>query len=146
MPRSGDQDAYLALCSPLLFRMLGSDFLAMEGASLSVRDPVMLQARTKMRAQHAAAALVGSRQHSSIKCVEDLPLCSTMFNIITLQVQDPLTLLSVSQPESQPESRIPETSHSAIGSQVQDQGSIPPVADPKSYIFLPNPCVNLPVH
>ncbi len=62
-----------------------------------------------------------------------------------LAATDPLTLLSVLQAESQPESCIPlEMSPSAICSQVQDQGLIMPTAlDLKSCIFLANPYVGL---
>jgi hypothetical protein len=47
------------------------------------------QVRTKMRAQHAAAASAGSIKISSIWCVVDFTLCYTMPNVIPLQVQDP---------------------------------------------------------
>jgi hypothetical protein len=69
--RSGDQVGHLVLGSLLPFTILDLDFLAIEGASLAPRNPVVLLARTKTRAQHVAAVLGGSKKPSSIKCVVD---------------------------------------------------------------------------
>jgi hypothetical protein len=125
--------------------ILDSDFPAMEGASLALCDSVVLQARTKTQAQHAAVALAGSREHSSIKCVVDSTLCYTTYNVIPLQVQDPLIPPPASQPEVQHESCIPRLSPPAVGSQIQNQRSVPPVKDPKSRILTENPHIYPPV-
>ncbi len=98
-PRSGGWDGYLEPCSPLPFKMLDLDFPALEGASLALQDPIVLQARTKTRAQHVAAALAESIEISSIKCVVDFTLCYTMPDVISLQVQDPLIPPPASWPE-----------------------------------------------
>ncbi len=112
--------------------MLDSDFLAMEGASLFFQDPVVLQVRTKMQAQHAAAALAGSIEISSINCVVDSTLCYTTPNAILLQIQDPLIPPPASWPEVHQESRIPALSPPAVGLQSHNRRSVLPVEDPKS--------------
>ncbi len=63
--------------------MLDLDFPAMEGAILAMRNPGLLQVRTKMPAQHVGAALAGSRQLSSINCVVDSTLLYTVPNDIS---------------------------------------------------------------
>jgi hypothetical protein len=122
-----------------------TQFPEMEGASLASRDPVVLQARTKTGAQHVAVALAGSREPSSISVVT-FTLCHTMSNVIWLQIQDPLILPPASQPEVQHESCIPRLSPLAMGSQIQDQSSVPPAVDLKSRIPVENPYVNPLVH
>jgi hypothetical protein len=59
--RSRDQMGHLALGTLPPFTIQDSNFPAMGGASLESRNSRSLQVRTKMRAQHAAAALSGSR-------------------------------------------------------------------------------------
>ncbi len=130
--RSSDQVGHLVPGSLPPFTMSDLDFLVMEGASLAPRDPVVSLARTKTRAQHAAVVLAGSRKPSNIKCVVDSTLFYTMPNDIPLQVQDPLTPSPASQPEVHQESCIPALSPPAVGKQIHNQQSVPPVEDSKS--------------
>jgi hypothetical protein len=150
-PRSGGQDGYLVPCSLLPFKMLDLDFPAIEKASLSLQDPVVLQVRTKTRAQHAAcsmqhaaAASVGSIEISSIKCVVDSTLCCTTPNVIPSQVQDPLIPPPASWPEFHQESHISALSPPAMGLQIHNQRSVLPVEDPKSRMSIENPYVDPP--
>ncbi len=76
--RSRDQMGHVALGTLPPFTMQDSDFPAMGGASLESRNSGPLQVRTKMQAQHAAAALSGSRSSSSLKCVVESTLQYTM--------------------------------------------------------------------
>ncbi len=98
-----------------------------------------------MWAQHAAAASVGSRQLSSIKCVVDSTLLYTMPNDISLQVQDPLPPPPASWPVDHQESVIPVLLTLAVGLQIDDQHPVPPVEDSKSCRTANNPYVNPPV-
>jgi hypothetical protein len=143
--RSGDQAGHLALGSLPPFTMLDSDFLAMEGASLASHDPGLLQVRTKMWAQHAAAALAGSRQLSSIECVVDSTLLYTMSNDISLQVQDPPPPPPASQPVDHQESIIPALLPPAVSLQNNNQCTVPPMENSKSRRSTNNPYVNPPV-
>ncbi len=126
--------------------MLDLDFPAMEGASLAPQDPVVSLARTKTRAQHAPAASTGSEKPSSIKCVVDSTLFYTMPNDIPSQVQDPLTSSPVSWPEVHQEPRIPALSPPAVGVQIHNQQSVPPMENPKSHMSVKISYVDLLVH
>ncbi len=64
--RSGDQTRHVALGTPPPFTMLDSYFPTMGGASFESPNSGPTQVRTKMLAQHAAAALSGSRSSSSL--------------------------------------------------------------------------------
>jgi hypothetical protein len=88
---------HVAPGTPPPFTMQDSNFLAMRGASLDLRKSRPPLARTKTRAQHAAAALSGSRSSSSFKCVVVSTLQYTMPHN-PLQVQDALPLSSSSLP------------------------------------------------
>jgi hypothetical protein len=59
--RSRDQTGHAVPSTPLLFTMQDSNFWAMGGTSLESCNSWPPQIRTKTRAQHAAAALSGSR-------------------------------------------------------------------------------------
>ncbi len=142
--RSSNQAGHLAPGSPPSFTMLDSDFLAMKRASLA-HNPGLLQVRTKMRAQHAAVELVGSRKLSSIKCVVDSTLLYTTPNDISLQVQDPPPPPLASQPVIHQESIIPALSPPAIGLHINNQRPVLPVEDSKSRMSANNPYVNPPV-
>jgi hypothetical protein len=100
-----------------------------------------LQVRMKTRAQHAAAALAGSRQ-SSINCVVDYTLLYTMPNVISLQVQDPPPPPPASRPVNHQEFVIPALSPPAVGLQINDQHPVPVVEDSKSCRSANNPYVD----
>jgi hypothetical protein len=85
----------VALGTPSLFTMQNSNFPAMVGASLELCNSGPPRVRTKTRAQHAAAALSGSRGSISHKCVAVPTLQYTMPHIPP-QVQDALLHLSSS--------------------------------------------------
>jgi hypothetical protein len=107
--------------------MLDSNFLAMEGASLASHNSGPPQIKTKTRAQHAAAASLGSRS-SRIKCVVESTFQCTTLNI-PLQVQDPLPLSSLSWPSDPQESIIPSLLNLAVDPQIDDQRPVLPVEE-----------------
>ncbi len=141
--RSSDQAGHLVPGTLPPFTMLNSDFLAMQGESLAPHYPGLLQVRTKTRAQHAAAALSGSRL-SSIKCVVDSTLQYTMPNDIPLQVHDPPPPSPASQPVDHQVSIIPALQPPAVSLQNNDQHPVPPVDDSTSCRSPNNSYVNPP--
>jgi hypothetical protein len=116
----------------------------MEGASLAPRDSGPAQVRTKTRAWHVAAALLGSKS-SSIKCVVESTLQYTMPNT-PLQVQDPPPLSSSSWPPDPWESVIPVLLNPAVNPQIDVQSPVPPVEELSSHRAVNNPYVDPPVH
>jgi hypothetical protein len=78
--RSGDQTGQLVPGTPPPFTMLDSNFPEMGGACFESCNSGPPQIRTKMRAQHAAAALSGSRSSSRLKCVVESTLQYTKPN------------------------------------------------------------------
>ncbi len=108
---------------------------------MSLCNPGLSQVMMKTRAQHAAAALSGSRL-SSIKCVVDSTLQYTMPNDISSQVQDPPPLSPASWPVDHQESVIPALLPPAIGLQIKDQCPVLPVEDPKFCRSAHNPYVD----
>ncbi len=85
--RSRDQTGHVAPGTLPPFTMRDSDFPAMGGASLELRNSGPPQVRMKTRAQHVAAALLGSRGGTSLKCVAVSTLQYTMYHNPP-QVQD----------------------------------------------------------
>jgi hypothetical protein len=143
--RSGDQSGHLAPGSPPPFTMLETDSPAVEGASLAPRDIGPSWIRTKIRAQHVAAALSGSSS-SSIKCVVDSTLQYTTPNDTSLQVQDPPPPSPAFWPVDHQVSVIPALLLPAIGLQINNQHPVPAVGDHKSCRSANNPYVDPPVH
>jgi hypothetical protein len=129
--RSGDQTGHVALANPPPFTMQDSNFLAMVGASLesSKSGPPCL--RTKTRAQHAAAALLGSRGRSSLKCVAVSTLQYTMPHI-PLQVQDALLLFSLPLSPDPQDSITLASVHLSADPQMQNHRSVLPEEGGKS--------------
>jgi hypothetical protein len=124
--------------------MLDTNFLAIEGTSLAPGDSGRPQVRTKTRAQHAAAASLGSRR-SNLKCVVESTLQNTMSNF-PLQVQDPPPLSPASWPPDLQETIIPVLLNPAANPQIDDQNPVPPVGLLKSHRSVNNPYVDPPVH
>jgi hypothetical protein len=124
--------------------MLDSDLLAMEGASLALRDIGLLQVKTKTQAQHAAAASSGSRL-SSNKCVVDFTLQYTTPNGILLQVQNPPAPSPASWPAVHQESIIPALLPPAVDPQIDNQHPVQPVDDSTSCRSINNPYFDPPV-
>ena len=125
--RSKDQAGHVPPGSLSPFKMLDSNFPAVEGASLAPRNSGPLQVRTNTRAQHVAAASLGSRI-SSIKCVVESTLQYTMPKI-PLQVQDPSPLSSAFWPLDPQESIIPALLNLAVNLQIENQRSVLPVRE-----------------
>ncbi len=121
--RSRDQTGQLAPGTLPPFAMLDSNFPAMEGAR--PRESGQLQVRTKTRAQHVAAAALGSRSSSSLKCVVESTLQHTTPNNPP-QVQDALPLSSLSLPPDPQESVTPVLLNLAVNSQTDNQSPVPP--------------------
>jgi hypothetical protein len=124
--RSGDQTGHVVPGTPPPFTMQDSNFLTMEGASLESRNSGPPQVRTKTRAQHAAAALSGSRSSISLKCVVVSTLQYTMPHNPP-QVQDALLLSSLSLPLDPQNSITPVPLHLAVDFQTANQSLVPPL-------------------
>ncbi len=139
--RSGDHTGQLAPGTPPPFTMLDSNFLAMEGARLSLHDSRLLQVRTKTRAQHAAAALLGRKSSSSLKCVVESTLQYTTPNY-SPQLQDAPPLSSLSLPLDPQESVTPALLNPAVDSQTDYQSPVPPVEGLKCNSPANNPYVD----
>jgi hypothetical protein len=94
--RSGDQTGHMAPGTPPPFTMQDSNFLTIGDTSLESRNSGLPQFRTKMQAQHTAAASSGSRSSSSLKCVVMSTLPYTMpHNPPQVQDAPPLSSLSL---------------------------------------------------
>jgi hypothetical protein len=143
--RSGDQMGHVAPGTPPPFTKRDFNFPAMRGTSLESHNSGPSQVRTKTRAQHAAAALLGSRSSSSLKCV----VVSTLQYALPHnppQVQDALPLSSLFLPPDSQDSITPAPLHSAVDSQTENQSPVPPEVGIKVYSPVNNPYVNLAVH
>ncbi len=122
--RSGDQTGHMALSTPPLFTMQDSNYLAMGGASLELRNSGPPQVRTKTWAQHAAAALLGGRSSSSLKCVVVSTLqYTTPHN--SPQVQDAPPLSASFLLLDPQDSITPAHLHLAVNSQTEKPESSP---------------------
>jgi hypothetical protein len=142
--RSGDQTGHVVPGTPPPFTMQDSYFPAMGGASLESRNSGLPQVRMKTRAQHAAAALSGSRISSSLKCVVVSTLQYTMPHNPP-QVKDALPLSSSSLPPDPQDSITPVPLHSAVDSQTENQSPVLPEEGIKVYSPVNNPFVDPPV-
>jgi hypothetical protein len=119
-------------------------FPVMVGASLELRNSGPLHIRMKTRAQHAAAALSGSRGSSSLKCVAVSPLQYTTSHIPP-QVQDALLLLSLSLSLDPQDSVTLASVHSSAKPQTANHIPVPPEEGSKAPTPVNNPCVDPPV-
>jgi hypothetical protein len=124
--------------------MRDSNFLAMGGVSLESHNSGLPQVRTKTRAQHAAAALSGSRGSSSLKCVAvSILQCTTSHN--PPQVQDALPLSSSSLSPDPQDSVTLVPLHPSSKPQTENQCPILPEEGIKAYSSVNNSYVNPPV-
>ncbi len=141
--RSRDQTGHVAPSAPPLFTMQDSNFPAMEGASLESRNSGPPWVRTKTRAQHAAAASLGSRGSSSLKCVAVTTLqYTTPHNL--LQVQDAPALSSLSLPPDPQDSITLVPLHSSADSQTDNQSPVLPEEEIIAHRPANNPYVDPP--
>jgi hypothetical protein len=142
--RSGDQTGHVALGTPPLFTMQDSNFLAMGGTSLELRNSGPPHVRTKTGAQHAAAASSGSRGSSSLKCVA----VSTLQYIMphnSPQVQDAPLLSSSSLPPDPQDSITLVPLRLSADPQTENQSPVLPEEGIKAHSPVNNPYVNPPV-
>jgi hypothetical protein len=130
--------------TPPPFTMQDSNFLAMGGASLESRTSGPPHVRTKTWAQHATAALSGSRGSSSLKCVAVSTLQYTMpYN--PLQVQDAPPLPSSSLPPDPQDSVTLVPLHSSAEPQTENQSPVLAEEGTKAHSPINNPYVDSPV-
>jgi hypothetical protein len=130
---------------PPLFTMQDSDFPAMGGASLESRNSGPPRVRTKTWAQHAAAALSGSRGSSSFKCAAVSTLqYTTPHN--PLQVQDAPPLSSSSLPLDPQDSVTLAPLHSSANPETENRSPVLPEEGIKAHSPVNNPYVDPPVH
>ncbi len=143
--RSGDQTGHVAPGTPPLFTKQDSNFPAMVGTSLELRNSGPLRVRTKTHTQHAAAALLGSKGSSSLKCeavstlqytlphnppqVQGTPLLSS--SSLSPDPQDSITLVSV---------------HSSADPHTKNQSPVLPEEGIKAHSPINNPYVDPSVH
>jgi hypothetical protein len=130
--------------TPPLFTMQDSNFPAMGGAILESRNSGPPRVRTKTRAQHAAAALLGSRGSSSLKCIAVSTLQYTMPHN-PMQVQDAPPLSSSSLPLDPQDSITLAPLHSSADLQTENQSPVPPEEGTKAHSPVDNSFVNPPV-
>jgi hypothetical protein len=140
--RSGDQTGHVAPGAPPPFTMQDSDFPVMVGVSLELRNSGPLRTRTKTCAQHAAAASLGNRGSSSLKCVAVSTLQYTMPHIPP-QVQDAPLLLSLSLSPDPQDSVTLVSVHLSVEPQTENHIPVPPEEGLKAHSPVNNPCVNL---
>ncbi len=141
--KSRDQTGHVAPGTPPLFTMQDSNFLAMGGTSLELRNSGPSHVRTKTQAQHAAAALLGSRGSSSPKCVAVSTLqYTTPHN--PPQVQDAPPLSSLSLPPDPQDSVTLAPLHLSANPQTENQSPVLPEEGIKAHSPINNPYVNPP--
>jgi hypothetical protein len=131
--------------TPPLFTMQDSNFPARGGASLELRNCGPLRIRTKTRAQHAAAASLGSRGSSSLKCVAVYTLQYTMPHNPP-QVKNAPPLSSSSLPLDPKDSVTLAPLHSSAKPQTENHIPVLPEEGVKTHSPVNNPYVNPPVH
>jgi hypothetical protein len=142
--RSGDQTGHVAPGTPPLFTMQDSDFWAIGSASFESRDSGPPRVRTKTWAQHAAAASLGSRASSSLKCEAVSTLqYTTPHN--PLQVQHAPLLPSSSLPPDPQDSVTLAPLHLSANPQTENQSPVLPEEGIKAHISVNNPYVDPPV-
>jgi hypothetical protein len=143
--RRGEQTGHVAPGTTTPLTMQDSNFLAMGGASLKSHNSGPPRVRTKTQAQHAAAASLGSRGSSSLKCVAVSTLqYTTPHN--PMQVQDTLPLSSSSLPPDPQDSVTLAPLHSSANPQTENQSPVLPEEGIKAHSPVNNPYVNPPVH
>ncbi len=143
--KSGDQMGHVAPGTPPPFTIQDSNFPVMEGASLESRNSGPPRVRTKTRAQHAAAALSGSRGSSSLKCVAVSTLQYTVPHNPP-QVQDAPLLSSSSLSPDPHDSITLAPLHSSADPQTENQHPVLPEEGIKAHSPINNPYVDSPVH
>jgi hypothetical protein len=124
--------------------MQDSNFPVMVGVSLELRNSGPLCTRTKTRTQHAAAASLGSRGSSSLKCVAVSTLQYTTPHT-PLQVQDALLLLFLSLSLDPQDSVTLAPVHLSAEPQTKNHIPDPSEEGLKAHSPVNNPYVNLPV-
>jgi hypothetical protein len=135
---------HVAPGTPPPFTMQDSNFPAMVGASLELRNSGPPRVRTKTRAQHVAVALSGSRGSSSLKCVAVSILQYTMPHNPP-QVQDALLLLSLSLSPDPQDSVTLASVHSSADPQTENHSPVLPEEGLKAHSLVNNPYVDPPV-
>ncbi len=125
---------------PALFHHAGLQFPGNGGQKFLSVQQWALQVRTKTLAQHAAAALSGSRSSSSLRCLVESTLQYTTPNNPP-HLQDTPPLSSTPLPPDPQESVTPALLNPAVGSQTDDQSSVLPVAGLKIHSPVNNPYV-----
>ncbi len=143
--RSRDQTGHVALGTPPLFTMQDSNFLAMVGANLESHNSGLPHVRTKTCAQHAAAASLGIRGSSSLKCVAVSTLQYTMpYN--PSQVQDVTLLLSLSLSPDPQDFITLASVHLSADPQTKNHSSVLPEKGLKAHSLANKPYFDPPVH
>jgi hypothetical protein len=135
---------HVASGTPLLFTMQDSNFLAIGGASLESRNIGPPQVREKARAQHAAAALSGSRGSSSLKYVA-VPTLQYTTPHNPPQVQDSPPLSSLFLPPDPQDSVTLASLHSSANPQTENKSPVLPKEGIKAHCPINNPYVDPPV-
>jgi hypothetical protein len=130
--------------TPPLYIMQDSNFPAMGGPNLESHNSGPPQVRTKTQAQHAAAALPGSRGSSSLKCVAVSTLQYTMPHNPP-QVQDTLPLSSLSLPPDPQASVTLAPLHLSANPQTENHSPVLPEEGIKAHSPINNPYVDPPV-
>jgi hypothetical protein len=130
--------------TPPPFTMQDSNFPAMGGASLESCNSGPPRVRTKTRAQHAAAASLGSRGSSSLKCVSASTLQYTRPHN-PLHVQGALPFSSLSLPLNPQDFVTLAPLHSSADSQTENQSPVLPEEGMKAHSPINNPYVDPPV-
>jgi hypothetical protein len=130
--------------TPHPFTMQDSNFPAMVGASLESHNSGLSRVRTKTCAQHAAAASLGSRASSCLKCVAVSMLQYTMpYN--PPQVQDAPLLLSLSLSPDPQDSVTLATVHPSADPQTENHSPVLPEEGLKAHSPINNSYVDPPV-
>jgi hypothetical protein len=135
---------HVAPGTPLPFTMQNTDSPVMGGASLESRNSGPLHVRMKTHAQHAAAALSGSRGSSSLKCVAVSTLQYTKSHNPP-QVQDAPLLLSLSLSPDPQDSVTLASVHSSADPQTENHSSVLPEERLKAHSLVNNRYVDPPV-